>query len=847
MSHSPSPLTASQKQAIGALKKNGLVDVKWYEKNYQDAAILGMNPLEHFVRYGLLLQRDPHPDVVLSFLQDAIPNLQTATPSETLMMLGADWVSQIDPGRVLWAASRLAETAGFERAIALAGDHLTGHQQNAIQILEANHAVVREDHTGWLPALNAYLTSHALRPLELTQQDGNFLAQIQRPDLPVVTQGPKVSVLMPVFKAEDTIRYAVQSILDQTWQNLEVIAVDDASPDGTWDVLKDMARHDPRLKVLRNAHNAGPYVAKNIALKIATGTYVTGHDSDDYALSERIERQVQFLEQNAFGFALSGMVRVQSNGYVTRINPAGLNTDDGVCTTAFISLMARRDLLEGIYGHWDEVRFGGDSELIRRIQTVEERIIPRLHVPTMLTLDHPAGLTNHETQGMSAQIRTTYRKRFSQWHKKLEHQSAYLPFPQAKRKFKTDPGMLNAAGSVAKLKAFYDTTHGDLVQPVTRCDVAIVTDLRFPGGNCSSTLDEAAFFRKQGLSVQLIKCPVDIDLRSEKAFAISERYADWGDCIKMWYDVGRLECRHLIIRHPLVVTSQAFARIRAHCTADAAHIVINNAPHNVKGQQIYSIEKMQAAFEAIPVAQKQIVPISVPIRKELARFLPATALASQNWSPTFDVADYANPPQETLQPPFRIGRHGRDGMEKWIEDAEALRLVYPDHSDFEVSILGGAKHAVKRMGAKPDNWTIHDFGAVTPRDYLHDLDIFAYFPNTKLQEAFGRTIVEAMISARPCILPARFAETFGDLAFYVDPENVADLVWALSENWGQCQKFLICVKEVAIANFASQAIATRLPDLIKITDAPSTQTVGLALHPEMLAFKVAMEKQAAQT
>jgi len=111
VSHSPSPLTASQKQAIGALKKNGLVDVKWYEKNYQDAAILGMNPLEHFVRYGLLLQRDPHPDVVLSFLQDAIPNLQTATPSETLMMLGADWVSQIDPGRVLWAASRLAETA----------------------------------------------------------------------------------------------------------------------------------------------------------------------------------------------------------------------------------------------------------------------------------------------------------------------------------------------------------------------------------------------------------------------------------------------------------------------------------------------------------------------------------------------------------------------------------------------------------------------------------------------------------------------------------------------------------------------------------------------------------------
>ncbi|MFM9691815.1 hypothetical protein, partial [Streptomyces galilaeus] len=71
---------------------------------------------------------------------------------------------------------------------------------------------------------------------------------------------------------------------------------------------------------------------------------------------------------------------------------------------------------------------------------------------------------------------------------------------------------------------------------------------------------------------------------------------------------------------------------------------------------------------------------------------------------------------------------------------------------------------------------------IPPHDYLENLDVFVYFPNVNLVEAFGRTIIEAMIAARPCVLPPRFAAVFGDLALYCEPANVATVVRRLAQD-----------------------------------------------------------------
>src|SRR6056297_3103776 len=107
---------------------------------------------------------------------------------------------------------------------------------------------------------------------------------------------PKVSVFIPVHNREHYIRVAVNSILAQTFEDFELIMVDDGSSDGTADVL---ARYsDPRLRVLRNPANLGIPASRNRGLEAARGEYIALLDSDDHAYPERLQRQVRFLDDH---------------------------------------------------------------------------------------------------------------------------------------------------------------------------------------------------------------------------------------------------------------------------------------------------------------------------------------------------------------------------------------------------------------------------------------------------------------------------------------------------------------------------------------------------------------------
>jgi glycosyltransferase involved in cell wall biosynthesis len=86
---------------------------------------------------------------------------------------------------------------------------------------------------------------------------------------------------MPAYDAQGTIAIAIESVLNQTWSNLELIVVDDGSGDHTWEVLQSFAARDPRVLVLRHEQNRGAYAARNTALRHATGDLVTVNDADD--------------------------------------------------------------------------------------------------------------------------------------------------------------------------------------------------------------------------------------------------------------------------------------------------------------------------------------------------------------------------------------------------------------------------------------------------------------------------------------------------------------------------------------------------------------------------------------
>ena len=95
------------------------------------------------------------------------------------------------------------------------------------------------------------------------------------------------SIIIPVYNVEKYLHQCVKSVLNQTFEELEIILVDDGSPDGCPKICDEFAKKDPRAKVIHQA-NAGLSAARNAGLKVATGTYITFVDSDDYIAPDYI-------------------------------------------------------------------------------------------------------------------------------------------------------------------------------------------------------------------------------------------------------------------------------------------------------------------------------------------------------------------------------------------------------------------------------------------------------------------------------------------------------------------------------------------------------------------------------
>lgn len=106
----------------------------------------------------------------------------------------------------------------------------------------------------------------------------------------------KITVLMPVYNCELYINEAIDSILNQTFDDFEFLIIDDASTDSTISIIK--AYDDPRIQLIEKPKNSGYTNSLNYGLSIARGEYIARMDGDDISLPERFEKQVAFLDAN---------------------------------------------------------------------------------------------------------------------------------------------------------------------------------------------------------------------------------------------------------------------------------------------------------------------------------------------------------------------------------------------------------------------------------------------------------------------------------------------------------------------------------------------------------------------
>ncbi len=117
---------------------------------------------------------------------------------------------------------------------------------------------------------------------------------------------PMVSVVMPVYNRENYVKEALDSVLNQSFQDFEIVVVDDGSTDKTPQILAQYAEKDNRIRVFTHETNCGVGCARNTAQSHANGKYLVIMDSDDVMVPQRLERQVRAMEENPDIDALTG-------------------------------------------------------------------------------------------------------------------------------------------------------------------------------------------------------------------------------------------------------------------------------------------------------------------------------------------------------------------------------------------------------------------------------------------------------------------------------------------------------------------------------------------------------------
>lgn len=121
-----------------------------------------------------------------------------------------------------------------------------------------------------------------------------------------------VSIIMPSYNTANYIAASIQSVLDQTYQNWELLLVDDCSTDDTDAVVAPFLT-DARIRYLKNEQNSGAAISRNRALREAKGRWIAFLDSDDTWEPEKLSRQLSFMKENGYAFTYTDY-RIQLNG-----------------------------------------------------------------------------------------------------------------------------------------------------------------------------------------------------------------------------------------------------------------------------------------------------------------------------------------------------------------------------------------------------------------------------------------------------------------------------------------------------------------------------------------------------
>lgn len=638
---------------------------------------------------------------------------------------------------------------------------LAGEQHHYLSVDLENPYVNPDSHSteDWLRGFNEPLFSANLNGVSLIDGEGSpFDRLVAEPSPGPLPAGPLISVIMTSYAPDETaFELAARSILNQSWSNLELIVVDDATPGGAPEVLESMAETDSRVKIIKLSENRGTYYARNIGLRSASGTYVTGQDSDDWSHPDRLSRQIRVLERDK---NISGVVAtaIRTDDNLFRILRAV--EPQRLCE---VSLMFRKSIALEMGGYL-ESRKGADSEFRLRLELFSQRSVVQIQDPLYMTRLSRGSLSRGDfRRGWAHQNRRAFSNFMNHWHRTATTNALRKPDLPAQ-------------------SAAIPPQFRSLIPDERNFDFVFLADWRFDGATLRSTLSEIEALRQSGKSVGIMqvagifpnKAPI-----SKLLPAVQDRI-NTGE-LELVIPDENAKISVLIIRSAELLQflpSNGFEN-----QIDQLIVVANQAPSAWDGMSPlyhpeYCSERAEQLFGQRPYWLTQDPAVN--------RYLNTNAGGIEAWPEAIPhVLPHKISRHRTRIKGSKylgpvIGRTAKNLEALWPIDLKTAKALWPDKDKLktEVRIWGDARCYLRKYDKDvyPTHWVSFHAGDISLEAFYTSIDYFVYFPDEKWPQEFSYEALIAQAAGATVILPEHFASLHYRHATLTKAEDVPDLI-----------------------------------------------------------------------
>lgn len=642
----------------------------------------------------------------------------------------------------------------------------------------------------WYEVFDEPFTARGIEPIRIDAADDDPFAHLtttSHGSRAGTIDGPLVSIVVPVYSTgSEDLLISINSVLAQTWANLQVIVVDDASPAEHREIFEQVAALDQRIEVLRKPLNGGAYVARNAGIAHARGEFVGIQDADDWSHPERIERQMAALQGDRDLIAtLSQAVYLHRDLRISTIGTAPIGRH-------LPSLLFRRAEVLDRLGQFDTVRKAADGEFV-------ERLIAACGRAAIRTLDEPLALyqltddslsRNDFGIGWHRHTRVSYRSAYRRWHHRItEGEGDPRLLAGSPRPFPAPPELEGASGPY-------------------RFNVVVLADTRAGSVASASLVDQLTALSSSGLTVGLARAePLRLATanRTYPASAIADVIA--AGKVRWTSLTSDVDTDLLFVRDPDLLAARGAGTVQAR--PRRVVVVADHLP-SIEGTSDGSYDPVAIELSARSLFGRPAE--WLPASEEIAAAL-ATAGASGFVHPprlTEIVSAGSSGARPTLGRPILGVENMTAHRAERISDT-TLRSHLPRGQHHDVRL-----HQPTRRSPDP-TWLAFAADDITAEQLFDQCDFAIGLPSVMPGTGLIRPVLQAM--ARGCIpvVDDSHRTLFGDSALYYGEKTVAQVVddcWNARENVSAMRQAARawCADQLSAAAFLTTITSLRSTD-----------------------------------